>query len=352
MTSKLVITGCNALTPYGFGLGALAEGLRTGPAAAAPLESAYAEGPAVARVPAYDARALLGTRAIGNFDRLTLHVGVAVKQLLDGMGLASTDTRGSLPADDRISLTLGSSGPLQSIVAFDLQAIEEPTYVQPGVYPNVVLNVPASYAAIRHAIRGSCITLTDGETSSLQAFATAAAQIESGRIDFAIVGGAEEATPAYQLLRSALARQQGTETGVLVEGAALMCLEPADQAQRQGRASLARVYGCTHAFAPGDQAAGIGQCLANLRRRFGKVLDEVGVVSAEASVPAGAWFDGVRTLALAPRIGDAGAMHGALAVLQVLADHGVPPGETVLVLQCSPEGACAALLLQKHAHAA
>ncbi|WP_284209313.1 beta-ketoacyl synthase N-terminal-like domain-containing protein, partial [Chitiniphilus shinanonensis] len=231
MDAQLVISAAAALSPYGLGVQALLDGLRTAPPAFAPLEGAYRAEPKLARVPDYDARELLATRSIGNFDRLTLHVCVAAAQLHRAMGLDDPAVRREQLPDERVSLVLGSSGPLQSVLAFDLQAIDEPRYVQPSIYPNVVFNVPASYAAIRHGIRGSCITLTDGDASGLIAFSLAASQLEAGRIDLALVGAAEEATPAYALYRHSLAHAAGQPAAPLVEGAALLALETAAQAR-------------------------------------------------------------------------------------------------------------------------
>jgi hypothetical protein len=47
-------------------------------------------------------------------------------------------------------------------------------------------------------------------------------------------------------------------------------------------------------------------------------------------------------------MGETGAMYGTLAVLDVLTRRDVVDGEIVLLLQTSPEGACAAMLMQKH----
>jgi len=346
MNAELVITAASALTPYGLGTEAYAQGMAAAPVPFAPLAGAYSPDAQCARVPDYDARQLLGVRSISAFDRLTLHVCVAVEQL----GFGDTAQRRTQLADDRISLALGSSGPLQSILDFDLQTIQEPRYVQPSIVPNLVFNVPASYAAIRHGIRGSCITLTDGDTSSLKAFAVAAAQLESGRIDLALVGGAEEATPAYALYSAALASAQGHSSPALCEGAAMFAMERAEHAQAAGRASLAGLFGCAHVFSSDDVQAGLAACLAKLRRRFAAPMGAVSVVCAAPEIE----LDGLalptcRRVVPAARLGHAGAMSTSLATLHALADKDIAAGETILLLQADREGACAAALLRKHA---
>jgi 3-oxoacyl-[acyl-carrier-protein] synthase II len=350
MASPLVITAASALTAYGVGPAAYVQGFEAGPAPFAPMTGSYAQDIFCARVPSYDARQLLAVRSISNFDRLTLHVCVAVDALHKRLGFGDTRERRARLPDDRISLVLGSSGPLQSIVDLDLQTIEEPSYVQPSIVPNLVFNVPASYAAIRHGIRGSCITLTDGDTSSLKALAMAATQLESGRIDLALVGGAEEATPAYALYRAALAAAGGQSCPRFAEGAAMFALERAEDAAAAGRASIAKLFGCVQVFAPHDPHAGLAACIDKLRRRFGGVLDDVGVVYAAQDTDLGrVGLDRCRSINLADRLGHFGAMSASMAMLDALVRSHVAPGELILIVQGDREGACAAGLLQKHA---
>lgn len=350
MDAELVITAASALTPYGLGIEAYAQGVAAGAARFAPVPDGPAQDVRCAQVPPYDARQLLGVRSISHFDRLTLHVCVAVDELHVRLGFGQTHTRQDVAADHRTSLVLGSSGPLQSILELDLQTVREPRYVQPSMVPNVVFNVPASYAAIRHGIRGSCITLTDGDTSSLKALALAATQLEAGRIDLALVGGAEEATPAYALYRAALAAAAGRPCPALWEGATLFSLECAERVAAAGRASLAGLFGCAQVFAADDPQGGLAACVSRLRRRCGDALDEVSVVYADREADLRrAGLDRCRRVDLAERLGHAGAMSASVAILDALVDRQVAPRETILVLQADREGACAAALLRKHA---
>jgi 3-oxoacyl-[acyl-carrier-protein] synthase II len=350
MHPQLVITAASALTSYGLGPEAYAQGVEAGPAQFSPMIGSYAQEILCARVPAYDARQLLGVRSISNFDRLTLHVCVAVDALHKRLGFGDTQQRRALLADDRVSLVLGSSGPLQSIVDLDLQTIQEPSYVQPSIVPNLVFNVPASYAAIRHGIRGSCITLTDGDTSSLKALAMAATQLESGRIDLALVGGAEEATPAYALYRSALAAADGQACPPFSEGAAMFSLERAEHAAAAGRTSMAGLFGCAQVFAPDDPHAGLAACVDKLRRRFGGLLDALTLVYAAKDIDLQrVGLDPCRRISLADRLGHFGAMSGSVALLDALVGPSAAAGELILIVQADRAGACAAGLLQKHA---
>ena len=349
MDAPFVVTGASALTPYGLGIAAYAHGVAEAAATPQPIAGAYTDDVMCAQVPPYDAKQLLAVRSISAFDRLTLHVCVTVDQLLKQLGLADPANRGG-PADDRIGLVLGSSGPIQSIVDFDLQTIADPRYVQPSLYPNVVFNVPASHAAIRHRIRGSCITLTDGNSSALKAFALAIKQLASGRIDISLAGGAEEATPAYALYRSAGASQERQPCPALAEGAAIFALERAGAGRVTDLPALAGIFGCAHVFSPDDPIAGLRHCLDNLDKRFpGQLALVSALIHPEDIEPAALALDHVRAFPSANRLGDPGAMTAGLNLLDMLIDRRIAPGERVLLIEADRSGSCALALVEKRA---
>lgn len=351
MQAALVITASSSVTPYGLGSQAYTTGAAQGMVPFAPLQGSYSGTPNVALVPGYDAQKLLAVRSVSNFDRLTLHVCVAIDQLHKRLGFTDIEQRRKVLADDRMCIVLGSAGPLQSIVDFDLQTIEEPSYVQPSRVPNVVFNVPASYAAIRHGIRGSCITLTDGDTSSMKALAVAASQLEFGRIDLAMVGGAEEATPAYAMYRQALDGLSDSLERPISEGAAFFSLETALHAKAAGRPSIAGLFGCVQVFSPDDPLAGLVACLAQLRRKHDKAMREIDAIYMDANLELAALgLSDCRVVQLEKRLGSTGAMYGSMALLDLLASPSIAPGSQVLVMQVDGAGCCAAALFQKHAY--
>lgn len=350
MSPAFHITATSSLTPYGIGAQAYLHGSQLGKPSTQDIAGSYTVRPQMAVVPDYDAQKLLAVRSVSNFDRLTLHVCVAVDQLHQQLGFNDLALRREKLADDRMGIVLGCAGPLQSIVDFDLQTIEEPSYVQPSKVPNLVFNVPASYAAIRHGIRGSCITLTDGDSSSLKAFAVAAGQLEFGRIDLAMVGGAEEATPAYAMFRQAMDKSELERELPIAEGAALFALETAQHAKAAGRQSLAGLYGCVQLFSPQDRQAGLNACVEKLRRQHPSAMREIEVVYCDSECD----LTQLQLLTSAPvrlndRLGRAGAMYGSLALLDALTSPTVAEGTHLLILQADEAGTCVAGLFQKRA---
>lgn len=349
MEARLAVTSVAVLSPYGHGVSDFVRGVRAGPAEFSVLQDSYGLGPRVAKVPAYDARQLLATRAISHFDRLTQHVCIAADQLHASLGFSDLAQRRALLADERIAMVIGTSGPLQSVLDFDLQTIREPMYVQPSVYPNVVFNVPASYAAIRRSIRGSCITLTNGDTSALDAFGVAAKQLGSGRYDLVLMGGTEEATAAYALYQAARAATRQQECPPLCEGVVLFALERAEQAERRGQLSLAGLLGFANVFCP-DPARGLRECLRRLRQSCGTRLNDIGLLCAETRIDAAALgIQARKRIDLFGTLGHTGAMYGATALLAALASDAAEPQEMLLILQNGADGACSAALLQRQA---
>ncbi|MGP1693653.1 MAG: beta-ketoacyl synthase N-terminal-like domain-containing protein, partial [Giesbergeria sp.] len=281
----------------------------------------------------------------------TVHLSVTTDFLHQALHFADTEARRAHVADEAVSLIVGSTGPLQSIFEFDLQTIDEPQYVQPGVFPNTVFNVPASYAAIRRSIKGSCLTLTNGETSSLDALALAARQIADGRTQLALVGGAEELTPAYALFMQSLQRTRGDMAAPLAEGVALFALESAAAAKARGQPILAELQAVTGLYCP-DRAAGVQECLRRLRSQVGdKALLEIDRVYKNRAVdPEHLGLHCSSIIDVASQLGDLGSVHGGFALLAALTDPTLPPGAQILIVNASHEGACAACLVRKNLH--
>ncbi len=353
MSHEIVITATAALTPYGLNVSDTVHGLNNGSAVCfdeSEEMGTYTGMPIkVAPIPDYNVREMLATRSISSYDRLTRHLLVAVDQLHHDLDFSDHVSRQELAIDERVALVLGSSGSVQSVTDYDLQAIREPQYVQPGLFPNCVFNVPASYAAIRRSIKGSCITLTDGDVSSLVALTVAMRQLRSGRMDLVFAGGAEELTPAYALHRTAQAAKYHEPSPSISETAVLFALEPIEAAEKRNRCPLAVIKAAAHVYYPEPQA-GLHACLAELQRQVGKDVSDVKWLYAEDGIDTDILGLAARKLQLKDKLGHCGAVYGAAAVLAGLSHPDILPGDTVLVLSTDPNGACAALLFEKKSY--
>jgi nodulation protein E len=123
----------------------------------------------------------------------------------------------------------------------------------PMTIPRQMPSAPASQVSITFSTRGPCFGITSACASSAHAIAEAAAMIRHGRLDLAIVGGAEAPMAigswmAWQALR-ALAKERcrpfsaGRDGMMLGEGAAVLVLESEAHAHARGAQPLAEILG-------------------------------------------------------------------------------------------------------------
>jgi 3-oxoacyl-[acyl-carrier-protein] synthase II len=162
-------------------------------------------------------------------------------------------------------------GSVHTISRFDRRGLEAgPAYVKPLDFANSVINAAAGQAAIWHDLRGVNATVAGGPVAGAEAIAYAADLIRAGRAQTLLAGGAEElcfesflgfqraglvagadGTPARALPFAA--RRNGC---VIAEGAALLLLEDAQEAERRGATVLAEILGAGAAFDPSRGADG------------------------------------------------------------------------------------------------
>ncbi len=131
----------------------------------------------------------LGPKGLRNLDRTTLLALVAAK-------LAIEDGRLEMTADNchDIGVVLGSTmGSVHSISEFDKEGLREgPRYVNPALFPNTVINSPASQVAIRFGLKGLNSTIATGFSAGLDAIGYAIDMLRLDRAKALLVGGVEE----------------------------------------------------------------------------------------------------------------------------------------------------------------
>ncbi|WP_199441764.1 beta-ketoacyl synthase N-terminal-like domain-containing protein [Umezawaea beigongshangensis] len=325
---RAVVTGWSAVSPWGRGAAAFADGLL----AARPAREAGG----AATVPDFDVRELLGRRDTNSMDRATAYAIVAVGDLL----AETAPARGT-----DLAVVLGTtSGSLQA--QYDM-AVQSTTrrrrhLVDPGLVPHAVLNSAASRTAIRHHLRGANSTVAAGAVSGLLVLDQARRMLTAGRADAVVAGAAEECSPTRRWL---------TGRDDLGEGAVALLVERADDVPA-GRPVLAEVLGVSSRVvlgdAPGDTAAALRECVAGLLRRTGTAADELW--AAVPLDPANHVFaEGVHVVGLTELIGHGGAVSAAFQVAAVLALAGADPasaGRRALVTSADGTGVVAAAVLE------
>ncbi len=155
-------------------------------------------------------------------------------------------------------------GSVHSISTFDIEGLREgPRYVNPALFPNTVINSPASQISIRFGIKGLNSTIGTGFTASLNAIEYAVDMLESGRIQAILVGGVEELCVEtfngfYQLglLQSSRASSLESSTASvgtmmktwLGEGAGMLLLENEERAISRGASGYGEIVGVSSIF--------------------------------------------------------------------------------------------------------
>ena len=246
---RVFVTGMGCLSGLGQGAQANWDAAISGQDAARPFERSQSEGWAVdvSGVAAWmqppDTSAFAGrfnVLLLGQMDPVSQYAVLAAFEALDGAGLL-----------DRPDL-LGRSAVLIGCGAGGLTTIEH-SYVRLGrgmrsAHPLTVARLmpsaPASQVSMVFGARGPAFGVTSACASSSHAIAEGAEMVASGRVDMAIVGGAEAALTAgcwlaWQGLRVvAQERCRPFSTGrdglVLGEGAGVLVLESGAHALARG----------------------------------------------------------------------------------------------------------------------
>ena len=358
MKNTICITGTGIISAYGAGTRAFTEAYGRGECGVRALtafSSPEYQRDVAAEVRDFDPVAMFGNRAVRAHDRVTLLLMGAADLLYKDLGLPAIDDRRAHFDDEQVGMVVGTFASLRSVTEFDMQTVKEPEYVTPTLFPNAVFCAAASHAAIRKSIRGSCITLTNGEPSALQSFALGVERLLQGGAKQVVVGGAEELTEIYALAVQIAHTTKKRTAPVLGEGAALFSLETRETARARGARELAEVLASGSSFCPDAHRAyernlerireSVGdETLRGVRHLFGSQkawLEEVTPIGGEH----------VEVHALYPRFGYAGSLTGGLAVAAMLADARIPSGELVLVNNVSEEGNASTVLFRKLANA-
>jgi len=313
---RVVVTGAGVLSPLGDSGAAFHGALLAGKSALGPVTLFPTAGlPALlaGELASFDAQASLGEGNLRPLDRISRMVVVAADRAL----VASGFTR-ALRAEREVGLVLGTmlSG-VRTIAEFDRRGLTRgPSYVSPFDFANSVLNAAAGQTAIWHDLRGVNSTMAGSGVSGLQAIASAADLIRSGRADALLAGGADEL--CYETLlgfsRTGRLCREGERPRpfspegsgfALAEGVALVMLEEAESAAARGATALAEICGHGAAF---DSARGTDpeRAARAVARALSAALADAGLAPAE--------IDALSAAANGSRAGDAAEAAGIAAV--------------------------------------
>lgn len=258
----------------------------------------------------FEIKEVLGRKGTRSMDRVTaLAVATAGRLLDDGSG---GRIRG---AGEETALVLGTDhSSAQSMVDFSRDTLTQakPYFVDPGRFPNTVLNCAAAQCGIWHGLRGPNATVAGGRAAGLLALNYARRLQRSGRARAVLCGAAEELSPIRERLQ---------EPAVLGEGCAMVLLEPAGEPGRHGRPELAEVLAVEFAVGGREELA---RCVARALEVSGETPDRV-----RAHISSGG--DGEDVLSTPPPVrldtsdlaGDLSAASAAFALVSALETPGL-----------------------------
>ncbi len=306
MDKRIVVTGIGVLSPNGVGKQAFWKAIADGVSGIGPVtlfDTANMRTKLAGEIKDFNPDAILGQKGLRNLDRSTKLALAASKLALDDAGIA-----GPVPEDatDQFGVSLGSTmGSVWSISEFDKEALKSgPRSVNPALFPNTVINSPASQISIRFNIQGFNSTISTGFCASLDAIYYAMNMMSLYDYKVVLAGGVEELCEQTYKGFYKIGHLAGSRSGkeeidcpfdrrrngiVFGEGAAIFVLEDSERAKSRGANIYAQLLGYGTSFDPDSRsiynpkASGavraMKACLEDARLDAG----DVGYVSASAN---------------------------------------------------------------------
>jgi 3-oxoacyl-[acyl-carrier-protein] synthase II len=293
---RVVITGMGAVSPNGVGNRAFAEGIlqgRSGVGRISRFDPSEISVQIAGEVRDFDELAWVEKRDRKHVSRvLPLGLAAATEALREaGFDPASL----SLEQRRRFGVILGSGGGSQEFTEEQYRLFFHQQYKQMSLFcvPTGVMGTLSSELSVRFGLRGASHVITTGCTSSTDAFGYSLRQIQSGRLDMVLSGGAD-APIALGIMKGFLLMKILTDTWnhapergsrpfsvdrdgfVLAEGAWMFVLEEYEHARARGAKMLAEVcgYGSTcEAF----HRVRLQECGEEPARAIGLAMKEAGI---------------------------------------------------------------------------
>src|SRR5579871_5342547 len=285
------------VSPNGLGNAAFSEGVLTGRSGVQRIshfDSAEIPVQIAGEVPDFDELAWVEKRDRKHVSRVLPLALAAATEALNDAGL---DTA-SLPLEQnrRFGVIIGSGGGSQEFTEEQYRLFFHQQYRQMSLFcvPTGVMGSLSSELNVRFGLRGASHVITTGCTSSTDAFAYSLRQIQSGRLDMVLSGGAD-APIALGIMKGFVLMKimtdswnQEPERGsrpfsanrdgfVLAEGAWMFVLEEMEHAKARGAKILAEVagYGSTcEAF----HRVRLQECGEEPARAIGLAIQNAGII--------------------------------------------------------------------------
>ena len=296
MTRRCVITGMGAVSPNGTGTvafqNAILEG-RSGVKRISRFDPSEIEVQIAGEVSDFDELAWVEKKERKHVSRILPFALCAASEALAKAGIDAS----SLPIEDRrrFGVIIGTGGGSQEFTEQQYRLFFRGQFSKMSLFcvPTGVMGGISSELNVRFGLRGPSHVITTGCTSSTDAMAYAMRQIQSGRVDAVLTGGADApislgTVKGFLLMRILTESWNGVpERGsrpfsadrdgfVLAEGAWIFVLEEYEHAKARGANILAEVagYGSTcEAF----HRVRLMECGEEPARAIGLAMQQAGI---------------------------------------------------------------------------
>ena len=302
----VVITAWSALTPFGHGRAAFADGvLRGEPSAPVATKDDWAR--AEARVvPDFDIVEQLGRKGTSSMDRTS---ALAIATLRDMVSEVEIDARTGV-----VLGTTSGSNRTQFEFTRDSLTRRKPYFVNPAQMPFALMNSAAAQCAMWYGLTGPNSTVAAGRTAGPSVLRYASRLLRTGRASGVFAGAVEEHSGARELLEPG---------GSLGEAGVLLFMQTSEEGNRP---ALAEVVALDTRL--GEARGALTACLEHVLS--GLEVDEVWGLAMTAGDPDLSAVEREATGEVLGRqvatvvrpghlVGDTGAASGVLGVAALLA---------------------------------
>ncbi len=291
-----------------------------------------------------------------------IHYAIAAsKMAIESAKLELTD---EVKEQTGVIIGVGIGG-LQTLEDTSIKLKERgPSRISPFFIPSVITNLAAGQVTISLGLKGPNYSVTSACASGVHSIGDAVRYIRDGFTDVMLAGGAESticglAVGGFASMRALSTRNDAPEKAsrpfdkdrdgfILGEGAAVLCIESLEHAQKRGANILCEItgYGVSsdayHMTAPAPEGEGGYKAMAIALKDSGLKAEDINYINAHGtSTPVG---DGLETMAIKRLLGDharkvwvsstksmtghalgaAGAIESAFCVMAIR-DQKVPP---------------------------
>jgi 3-oxoacyl-[acyl-carrier-protein] synthase II len=297
---RVAITGMGVVSPNGVGNAAFSRAVLAGSSGVRKISHFDASEIPVqiaGEVPAFDELAWVDKRERKHVSRVLPLALAAATEALASAGLEPASL--SLEQKRRFGVILGSGGGSQEFTEEQYRLFFHQQYKQMSLFcvPTGVMGTLSSELNVRFGLRGASQVITTGCTSSTDAFGYSMRQIQSGRLEMVLSGGAD-APISLGIVKGFLLMKiltdswnKAPERGsrpfsvdrdgfVLAEGAWMFVLEEYEHARARAASILAEIcgYGSTcEAF----HRVRLQECGEEPARAIGLAMQDAGIQPAD-----------------------------------------------------------------------